>query len=53
MLDFEKYTQRAVAALGAALLTATSVIASVGPAHDARIAPVQVASAPAHGAIDA
>ena len=45
MLDFENLKQGAVAALGAILLTATTVVASVGPARVAETTPVHVAQA--------
>ena len=43
MLNFDNLKQSAVAAVGAVLLTATTVVASVGPARIAETTPVHVA----------
>ncbi len=45
MLDFDNLKQGAVAAVAAILLTATTLVASVGPAHVAETTPVDFAQA--------
>ena len=50
MLNFDNLKQGTIAALAAIVLTATTVVAAVGPARVAETTPVQVAHAQTGGA---
>jgi hypothetical protein len=47
------FNQSMLAALGAAILTITSVGAAVGPAHAIETSPVALVAAPVSGQVDA